>query len=163
MKKIFLIILISGFLFSCNSRRSERVLHAPLADMQSSIIADTKSLEETSIYEGVLPCADCSGIQTILKIYQGDGTMESHKFELTTIYKGKSPEKKFFQKGNFNLERGFEQDPNGTVYILNWNLPEEKQLYFGYNAGAPNKLYALDHKRQKNKSDLNYTLTLKEL
>ena len=163
MKKIFLIILISSFLFSCNSRRSERVMHAPLADMQSSIIADTKSLEETSIYEGVLPCEDCAGIQTILKIYQGDGTIESHKFELTTIYKGKSPEKKFFQKGNFNLERGFEKDPNGTVYVLNWNLPEEKQLYFGCDAGSPNKLYVLNNKKEKIKSDLNYTLSLKEL
>lgn len=106
-----------------------------------------------------MPCADCSGIETVLKIYQGDGTMESHKFELTSIYKGK-PDRNFVYQGNFNLERGLADDPDGTIYVLNWDQPESKQIYYGLFSNNPNKIYLLNNKREIIKSELNYSLTL---
>ena len=136
---------------------------------QTPIVEKTvdKSTEKDSsgvftIYEGLLPCADCDGIETVLKIDEGDGTMEGHKFELTSVYKGKQPENKFTEKGNFNTERGLEKDPDGTVYILNWNKSEADQVYYGRYSNKPEKLYMLDKERKIIKSKLDYSLTLKK-
>ncbi|MEZ0131132.1 copper resistance protein NlpE [Flavobacterium sp. LBUM151] len=161
MKKLP-IILAAFIIISCNSRKNEKLLETPLKDTETSIIEDTKSLTEVSVYEGVLPCADCSGIETVLKIYAGDGTMESHKFELIQTYKGKGEGKTFKQTGNFNYERGLDNDPNGTIYVLNWDQPESKQIFYGCFSTDLNTLHLLNNKRKTIKSDLNYVLTLKK-
>ncbi len=167
MKKLILMLVISGLTMSCNNKKSENKITTPI-DTTSSIVEETKSivpesesLGEAKIYEGVLPCADCSGIQTVLKIYQGDGTMESHKFELTSTYQGKEPGNVFVQKGNFNTERGVGKDKNGTIYVLNYDKPEGEQIFYGLTSAEPNKIFLLDKERQIIKSKLNYTLTLK--
>jgi copper homeostasis protein (lipoprotein) len=167
MKKLMLMLVISGLIMSCNKKKNENTVTTSV-DSTSAIIEDTKtlvaetdSLGEAKIYEGVLPCADCSGIQTVLKIYQGDGIMESHKFELTSTYQGKEPGNVFTQKGNFNTERGLGKDPNGTIYVLNYDKPEGEHIFYGYTEATPDKIFLLDKDRQIIKSKLNYTLTLK--
>lgn len=159
MKKIGLILVATCLLVSCNSKKSEDV--AQPAPTNASVVKND-SLGVANVYEGVLPCADCSGIETTLKIYAGDGTMETHKFELTSVYKGKEPENKFTQTGNYNFERGIGEDPDGTIYVLNWDKPETDHIYYGYNSTKPEKLYLLDNKREIIESELNYSLTLKK-
>jgi NlpE-like protein len=161
MKKLSIAIVVACLLMSCTSKKNEKATESSIKDTEAKIIEDSNSLEEVSVYEGVLPCADCSGIETVLKIYHGDGTMESHQFELTQVYKGKG-EKAFKEYGNFNLERGLEDDPDGTVYVLNWDKPQSEQLFYGHTSTAPDKLYLLNNKREKIKSELNYTLNLKK-
>lgn len=162
MKNLSMILAMACLLLSCNSRKNEKLPETSLKDIGTSIIEDTNSLNEATVYEGVLPCADCSGIETVLKIYRGDGTMESHKFELTSIYKGKEDRKPFKETGTFNLERGLEKDPDGTIYVLNWDQPESRQIYYGVFSNDPQKIYLLNNKREIIKSDLNYFLKLKE-
>lgn len=162
MKKLSLILAITLLFLSCNSTKNEKLLETPLKDTESGIIEDTNSLNQVTVYEGVLPCADCGGIETVLKIYQGDGTMESHRFELKSIYKGRGQEKPFIKTGNFNLERGLGDDPDGTIYVLNWDKPQAQQIFYGYTSKTPNTLYLLNNKREIIKSDLNYSLKLKK-
>jgi len=162
MKNLSILLVIACLSMSCNSRKNEKLLETPLKEMETSIIEDTNSLNEVNVYEGILPCADCSGVKTVLKIYQGDGTMESHKFELISVYKGKGNGKEFKETGTFNYERGLEKDPDGTIYVLNWDQPESKQIYYGLFSNDPNKIYLLNNKREIIKSDLNYSLTLKQ-
>ncbi|WP_428232332.1 copper resistance protein NlpE [Flavobacterium sp.] len=160
MKKLVLVLVVAGMLCSCNSKKKEETIQAPskINDVEST----EKTLGKVTVYEGVLPCADCEGIETVLKIYQGDGTIESHTFELSTVYKGKHPEKKFVEKGKYNVERGLGNDPDGTIYILNYDKPESAQTFYGYSAKNPDKVFLLDNKREKIKSKLNYALTLNE-
>lgn len=162
MKKVAFTVIAGLLLMSCISKKNEKLMESSLRETDTRIIEDSNSLKASTVYEGILPCADCSGIQTTLKIYHGDGTMESHKFELTRIYKGKGDGKIMKQTGNFNLERGLGDDPNGTIYVLNWDKPESQQLFYGYNAANPNKIYLLNNKREKIKSDLNYSLDAKK-
>ncbi|WP_264537964.1 copper resistance protein NlpE [Flavobacterium sp. N1736] len=161
MKNLLITLIVACVLLSCNSQKNEKLTETPLRDIETNIIEDSNSLNEATIYLGTLPCADCSGIETVLKIYQGDGTIESHKFELTSIYKGK-PSKNFVDHGNFNLERGLENDPDGTIYVLNWDQPESRQIYYGVFSHDSNKIYLLNNKREIIKSDLNYSLVLKK-
>lgn len=161
MKKI-LLLLVMVHLLSCNSAKNDNESLSPLRSTESDILEDSNSLHQVSVFEGTLPCADCSGIETTLKIHQGDGTMESHIFELVSIYKGKGPKAKVVEKGTYNLERGLEDDPDGTIYILNWNKPETEQIYYGYYSTNPDKIYLLNNKRQIIKSQLNYSLVLRK-
>lgn len=161
MKNIFLLLAMIQ-LSSCNSAKNDNLIPSTLRNTRSAILEDSNSLHQVSIYEGILPCADCPGIATTLKIYQGDGTMESHTFELITIYKGKNHGKQLSEKGTYNLERGLEDDPDGTVYILNWDKPENKHIYYGYYSSNPDKIYLLNNKREIIKSELDYSLLLKK-
>jgi hypothetical protein len=58
-----------------------------------------------------------AAVETVLRIYQGDGTMESHKFELHTIYKGKSPEKEFVEKELLIPKRFRKRSKRDNLYI----------------------------------------------
>ena len=155
MRKIIL-VFIAVLLTFCNSKNvknnSETIVNDTIVDNERDIVT-----ENSSVYEGTLPCADCEGIETILKINRLD-----NKFESTSIYKGKSPEKKFIEKGNINTERGLEKDPDGTIFILNWDKPEKDQIYYGYYSKNPEKLYLLDRTKKVIKSKLNYFLELNE-
>ncbi|MCP2028258.1 copper homeostasis protein (lipoprotein) [Flavobacterium sp. HSC-32F16] len=161
MKNLVVLLAIAIQLTACNSKKKEEKVTKSETD--STTVNTEKSITETFlVYEGLLPCADCSGIATVLKIDQGNGTMEGQKFELSSIYKGKSPEKEFVEKGNFNTERGLESDPNGTTFILNWDKPADKQIYYGYFSSDTKKIYMLDRNKKIIKSKLNYSLDLKK-
>lgn len=160
MKKIVVLLVVACQLMSCNSKKEEETIQ------NATDVPDSESTEnvlgQVMVYEGLLPCADCEGIETILKIYQGDGTIEGHTFELTSVYKGKTPEQKIVVEGNYNLERGLEKDPDGTIYVLNYDRPEADQVFYGYSSANPDNLFLLNKKREKIKSKLKYFLTLNE-
>jgi copper homeostasis protein (lipoprotein) len=162
MKNSVFLFVIVAMIISCNSKRNETTVQTQSSDKDTEIVEDSDSLTQVSVYEGLLPCGDCEGIQTTLKIYQGDGTIESHVFELKSIYKGKKAGNEFVDDGNFNIERGLENDQNGTIYVLNYDQPESERIYYGYNSDNPDKIYLLNNKREKIKSELNYALTLKK-
>jgi hypothetical protein len=48
------------------------------------------------------------------------------------------------REGELNSERGFENDPNATVYVLNWQKPEAQQMRYVRFTNEPMKLYLLD-------------------
>lgn len=154
MKKVLFVLVVTAQLFACNSKKSEKIEETKNVKMDNNVSG------EAAIYKGVIPCADCEGIETVLKIYEGDGTIESHKFELSSTYQGKEPKKEIIEKGNFNLERGLEDDADGTIYVLNWDKPEAQQIYYGSYSNDREKIYLLDNKRKIIKSDLNYSLTI---
>ncbi|MET3027039.1 copper resistance protein NlpE [Flavobacterium sp. UW10123] len=157
MKKLLILaIAILIHLTSCNFKKQQDTNKAIESD-STEISTEKDEVDSTMVYEGTLPCADCSGILTVLKINQID-----NKFELSNIYQGKSPEKQFKEKGNFNTERGLENDINGTIFILNWDKPEKDQCYYGHYSKNPEKLYLLDRNKKIIKSKLNYFLELNE-
>lgn len=157
-KSLFILTLICIFL-SCNSKKKE---DNSLPSNEKTAPKTNNKLSKTTVFEGVLPCADCSGIKTVLKISTDYGVLQNNQFELTTVYQGKEPEKEFTEKGNYNVEKGLGDDPNGTIYVLNWDQPIEKQTYYGYFSANPEKIYLLDNDRKIIKSKLNYFLTLKK-
>lgn len=161
MRNLVILLVIAIQLTACNSKKREEEIKATQTD-STAVNTEKKAVQDVLVYEGLLPCADCSGIETVLKIDLGNGTTEGQKFELSSIYKGKSPEKEFVEKGNFNTERGLENDPNGTIFILNWDKPVDKQSYYGYLSSDTTKIYMLDRDKKIIKSKLNYILDLKK-
>ncbi|MBL0738564.1 copper resistance protein NlpE N-terminal domain-containing protein [Flavobacterium sp. GN10] len=156
MKKIVVLFTVAITLMACNSKKKKEEIVKAEIDSTAVKVENVVS-ENVLVYEGLLPCADCEGIETILKIDVVD-----NKFQLSSTYKGKKPETNFIEKGNINTERGLEKDPDGTIYILNWDKPEKDQVYYGYYSKNPEKLYLLDKSKKIIKSKLNYFLELNE-
>ncbi|MDQ6530353.1 copper resistance protein NlpE N-terminal domain-containing protein [Flavobacterium sp. LHD-85] len=156
MKKIVILFAVVIQLVACNSEKKKKEIVQEEID-STDVKEENIEYEKVLVYEGLLPCADCEGIETILKIDVVD-----NKFDLSSTYKGKQPEKNFKEKGNINTERGLEKDPDGTIYILNWDKAEKDQVYYGYYSKKPEKLYLLDRNKKIIKSKLNYFLELNE-
>lgn len=78
MKKyIFLSLLAAGFLSACASTNESTDM-----SVTNTNVTET-SVVTLGLYEGVLPCADCDGIVTTLKL-NADTT-----YDLTSSYQGK--------------------------------------------------------------------------
>lgn len=115
-------------------------------------LAKTNNLIED--FSGVLPCADCEGIKTDLKIF------DNETFELNETYTGKN-NSVLKQKGKLLIERGFENDIDATLYTLNPDKPNEK-LYFVYFSNNPKgEILKLDNEKKIIDSKLNYKLVRK--
>ncbi len=140
------------FFISCN----QKVKNQPVDNYETS----TDSL---LIFSGVLPCADCPGIETTLKLdFGGFDNMEHYKYELTRVYQGsKSDGKPFVETGNFNMERGFDEDQNATVYVLNWDKNISDRKYYVIYSNDPQTIHQLDMEGHKMESGLNYSLKKK--
>ncbi len=52
------------------------------------------------------------------------------------------------REGELNTERGFEDDVDATVYVLNWQQPESEQMLYVRLTAEPDRLYALDSERK---------------
>lgn len=50
--------------------------------------------------------------------------------------------------GELNTERGFKDDVDATVYVLNWQKPEGEQVRYVRLTSEPTKLYVLDSNQE---------------
>ena len=105
-KSIIAISLASIFLVACNKAEKPKTEeHTPPATTEatSETVIDSEHTAENSLdwdgtYKGVLPCADCEGIETKLKLNQ-DKT-----YELKETYLGKGDGKAFESQGSFQFD-----------------------------------------------------------
>ena len=105
-KSIIAISLASIFLVACNKAEKPKTEeHTPPATTEatSETVIDSEHTAENSLdwdgtYKGVLPCADCEGIETKLELNQ-DKT-----YELKETYLGKGDGKVFETKGSFQFD-----------------------------------------------------------
>lgn len=103
-------------------------------------------------YEGVLPCADCPGIKTVVKM-SGDYA----EYEVTRVYIGKMST--VVMRGDMTREMGFGKDKTATVYTFHTNKGDSKGMryYLQYSA-RPEVITLLSPEKQKLDSDLEYVL-----
>jgi uncharacterized lipoprotein NlpE involved in copper resistance len=118
MKNRFLILVgISIFFFSCKKEmKIEEVKTDSLKTVIDTILVDTivknghnskNALDWYGIYKGIVPCADCEGIDTEITL------TKDMMFILKTKYLGKGDQTVFEKKGTFTW------DATGAVISLN--------------------------------------------
>ena len=96
MKAAFIVLVLAAVVAGCLPRKeASDPAMAKQADMHTS----QNSLDWAGVYEGVLPCADCPGIQTRLTLSR-DGS-----YELSSLYvdRDKAPR---VVRGRFNWQPG---------------------------------------------------------
>jgi predicted secreted protein len=77
-------------------------------------------------YKGILPCGDCSGLDTVLRLYAKGKYDTTYAFYVRTqIYRGAPHgDVVLTDRGDWALLRGDATDPDATVYQLN---PDDAQ------------------------------------
>jgi len=86
MKKLLLVIILGILFMGCGTGKKQNTASEEeknrVPDMHTSLIA----LDFWGTYKGIVPCADCEGIETTIQL-KADET-----FEVQTVYLGKSDE-----------------------------------------------------------------------
>jgi len=131
---------------SAQEKPSTPTPHSAPADANLAAVADghnsANSLDWAGVYKGVLPCADCEGIETSLTLNMDNG------YQLSTTYLGKDAT-------SFKQQGRFEWDAKGSVIRL-LNQKDGPALY----KVGENQLFQLDMEGQLITGDLadNYKL-----
>lgn len=120
-------MVLSTIIFSCHSTKT-----TPASEAKSLPDNSRNALEWAGVYRGVLPCADCEGIQTELTL-RADET-----YSITRKYLGKS-EEVFIEQGRFIWDHA-----GGTITL---QVNGEPDRHGQYRVGE-NKLAKLDAEGQ---------------
>ena len=109
-KSIIALSLVSVFLVACSKTDNKNNQEQTPTAASEAVAVDSAHTAENSLdwngtYKGVLPCADCEGIETELEL-NADKT-----YELKETYLGKGDGKAFESKGSFQF------DANNTSVI----------------------------------------------
>lgn len=104
-------------------------------------IVDTEA-DFTTTFWGTLHCEDCSGIETTLEI-----SRDFQRFRLHEKKQGSDAVRT--TEGNLNTERGFGDDADATVYVLNHDKAESEQRCFVRYTGNDNEVKALGRERKE--------------
>lgn len=143
-KIIFItIVIITLGLYSCNSKeKSIKNEHSEYATSDNSM----NSLDWEGVYTGIVPCADCEGISTILILNK------DLSYTLSTKYIGKSD--------SFSDSNGkFSWNEDGSIIILDEEgSSEKKQFQVGEN-----KIKMLDNKGLEISGELAESYILKKV
>lgn len=142
---LILVVVLGLYIFQQNSKVTSENQQNQASTSQPS---GSTALTQTVTYEGVLPCADCSGIDTKITL-NPDNT-----FEMTEIYQGKNDDNPFVTKGTWTLETGTPANPNAQVYAL---TTETGETYFYLLDG--DKLTSLDADKNLIDAPFNMSLT----
>jgi len=115
-------------------------------------MADDPNLYGT--FAGQLPCADCSGIEEQLTLFQDDLTGQSGRYILTDTYVGKSVAPRV-EKGAWRAIRGSAKDPDAQVFRLEPAGGGQPQFYL---VAGINSLKPLDAERREIDAPVDMTL-----
>ena len=155
MRKVFLIFGIAAItLVGCKNGEKNEVSTEGAPETPETVNSNItevdshnseNSLDWAGVYEGTTPCADCSGIKTVLDL------RKDKTFILSQTYLGKpAGENEFTQTGNFVWDRA------GKMIRL-----KTESGAFQYDVGE-NKLWMLDVKRNRIEGDLADMYILKK-
>lgn len=119
MKHIFLFFIAAAIVSSCSSPQQEsQWMNIPLERKTRSVNIAT--------YAGILPCADCPGLKTILKLNFTDST-----FELAETYLEAENGKDVTSNSSGKFDIFFRNTTGSLVKVIRINqlIPDETQCF----------------------------------
>ena len=135
MKKLTLAIVIVLTMISCNKKLTENDNKLDtLKNVDKEVVdnhAPNNSLDYEGVYKGIIPCADCNGIETILEL-KSDAKYTLFKKYIETNDKGTT------QTGTFTW------NDKGTTITLSGIENEPNQYFVGEN-----QIFILDMEGKK--------------
>lgn len=154
-------LILVTLLLSCTSSPSHRSTDNSKDTVAvQKHYADTVPLEKREGYEGSFECnGNCKAIHVLLIIAPDYQSYELSEDRVDDYYNEDEDFRK--TKGKLNTERGYEDDADATVYILNYDLPANKQRYFVRLTGK-DEVFEIGSDRKRFTDGKNHTLTRKE-
>jgi hypothetical protein len=110
------------------------------------------------VYKGTLPCADCSGLDTVLRLYAKGKFDTTYAFYVRTqTYRGAPHgDVVLTDRGDWAVLRGDATDENATVYQLNPDDEQHSESLLLQDNG--NALVQLDREQKPIDTKMNLTL-----
>src|SRR5262245_20789330 len=136
-------------------------VEAPSASPGTSSAAPAAAGPDSRIrrYAGILPCADCAGLHTDLRLTSEAGSDQATRYELRETYIGaRDGDRTFEHSGSWGVLRGTLADADATVYQLDIGNPERARNFVRV---GHDELRALD--RQQHEIDAPFPLVLRRL
>jgi copper homeostasis protein (lipoprotein) len=152
MKKL-VYILFFLVLAACNGNTGNKI------ETANKTISSGK--EALGVFTGVLPCADCEGIETTITLKENKEKNE-RTYALKEVYLGQGSDKPFETKGKWTIIKGTPTDPNAIVYQLAIENDDPEDLdIVNYQVVNNNTLNLLDDEMNEFDSKSNYSLKRK--
>jgi len=105
-------------------------------------------------YRGVLPCADCPGIDTTVRLFAAADGAESHgRYVIRSSYQERNTTNT--EMGTWTLEKGTPADPAASVYVLKSKTGNGVTNYL---VVSDNEITQLDANRKPFTGTINFTL-----
>jgi NlpE N-terminal domain len=110
------------------------------------------------VYKGTMPCADCSGLETVLRLYAKGKFDTTYAFYVRTqTYRGAPHgDVTLSDRGEWTVLRGDAADPDATVYQLNPDDEQHSEALLLQDKGAA--LEQLDRDLKPIETPMNVTL-----
>ncbi len=110
------------------------------------------------VYKGALPCADCDGLETVLRLYaKGKFDTTFAYYVRTQTYRGApNGDVTLSDRGGWTVLRGDATDENATVYQLNPDDEQHSEALLVQDKGAA--LVQLDRDLKEIDTTMNVTL-----
>lgn len=155
--KLCLLILTIG-VAACDGPNEEKVYDGTDSIQTEEEVVLHKESSDWLEYEGVIPCADCEGINLELKLENNPDKVEK-SFELIETYLGtKEGDRSYQQTGLIEVTYGIEGEPN--VFVINL-LDEELNVTHRFIQENDGSLHLLNQEGKRIKSEHNYRLIKK--
>jgi copper homeostasis protein (lipoprotein) len=110
------------------------------------------------VYKGTMPCADCNGLETVLRLYAKGKFDTTYAFYVRTqTYRGAPHgDVALSDRGEWTVLRGDAADPDATVYQLNPDDEQHSEALLVQDKGAA--LDQLDRDLKPIEATMNMTL-----
>jgi copper homeostasis protein (lipoprotein) len=105
-------------------------------------------------YRGVLPCADCPGIDTTVRLFADPSGAEDHgRYLIRSSYQERNTTNT--EMGTWTIEKGTPNDPSASVYVLK---PKTGSGATNFLIVGDNEIKQLDNQRKTFTGTVNFTL-----
>jgi copper homeostasis protein (lipoprotein) len=110
------------------------------------------------VYKGTMPCADCNGLETVLRLYAKGKFDTTYAFYVRTqTYRGAPHgDVTISDRGEWTVLRGDAADPDATVYQLNPDDEQRSEALLVQDKGAA--LEQMDRDLKPIETTMNMTL-----
>ncbi len=129
-------MMLLSIFWSCNNKKANN--DKPIKNKQNI----SNNLKNVEIFEGILPCSDCDKITITLKLYHDYN--DKNEPNLYTLTESHGAKNKKSHSGAFNYERGYGDDNDATVIVLDYKKTANEQQYFVRYSKDNTSLYKLN-------------------
>jgi len=125
--RIIAVTALAGALIGCRPRADPPPSDTTPANVS---LADSLSAPLLGRFIGVLPCADCAGIHTELRLYAEQPSGRPTRYEVTETYLATRDGDRTVQRtGRWTIMRGSTSDPDATIYQLDYDRPDTRRNF----------------------------------
>ena len=132
-------------------------IYAPTASAQDATQQKPSAASRGKLlaaYRGVLPCADCPGIDTTVRLFADPGGAEDHgRYLIRSAYQERNSTNT--EMGTWTLEKGTPSDSSASVYVLK---PKSGNGGTNFLVVSDNEIKQLDADRKPFTGTVNFTL-----